>query len=191
MIARLAISLLLLLSPSAHGLTLQDHEENEYTIQQHPAEGKLLALWFTDLADESRPHFQALLSSMAAEGIEVWSTRMLEDLFLTRDDATIMKLDGSRIAALIAAATEQTDKEILLVSYDKMSIPLLRGVRHWQQHSLIAHNWSGARCTIPTSLSPPPAQVHHRPLPLSSPSPTLRSHCFNPLKGSMQNGQML
>ncbi len=126
--------LLLLLPLYSHALTVQDSEENEYQIEVLPAEGELLALWITDLVEEERPHFDALLRHIQQSGIEVWNTRILQDLFLTRDDPTILSLDGSRIAELIEAAHRHSDKKILLLSYDKISIPFLRGIRHWQQH---------------------------------------------------------
>lgn len=126
--------ILLLIPLYGHALTIQDQQENDLQIEILPADGELLALWFTDLAEEERPHFRALLESLPQSGIEVWSTRILEDLFLTRDDTSIMNLDGSKIAEIIEAAHRHSNKQILLLSYDKMSIPLLRGIRHWQQH---------------------------------------------------------
>lgn len=130
----LLLLLLPLLSVSSHALTVQDSEENEYDVEVMPADGELLALWITDLVEEERPHLKALMGSLQQSGIEVWSTRILQDLFLTRDDPTIMDLDGSAIAALIEAAHQHSNKKILLLSYDKISIPFLRGIRHWQQH---------------------------------------------------------
>ena len=150
-----SLLLLSLISLSAQALTLQDHEENEYSVEVMEAEGELLTLWFTDLVEEERPHFQSLLHSLPKQGIEVWTTRVLQDLFLTRDDPSIMSLDGSRIAALIDAANRKSDKPILLLSYDKMSIPLLRGIRYWQQHYRKAHSVIGAALLYPNLFIAP------------------------------------
>jgi hypothetical protein len=113
---RIVALLLLLLPLSALALTLQDRDENEYQIEVRPASGELLALWITDLVGEERPHFESLLDSLQQSGIEVWSNRILQDLFLTSDDSSIMGLDGSRIAEIIEAAHRHSNKKILLLS---------------------------------------------------------------------------
>lgn len=139
----------------SHALTLQDGADNEYQVEVLPADGELLTLWFNDLVEEERPHFRALLESLPQHGIEVWSTRMLEDLFLTRDDPSIMSLDGSKIAAIIDAVQQKSDKQILLLSYDKMSIPLLRGIRQWQLNHPNSGRIRGAALLYPNLFIAP------------------------------------
>ncbi|HIJ21647.1 MAG: TlpA family protein disulfide reductase [Gammaproteobacteria bacterium] len=140
---------------NSHALTIQDSVENDFEIQVMEAEGDLLTLWITDLVEEERPHLDQLLGELQQSGVEVWSTRVLEDLFLTRDDASILSLDGSHIAALIEAAHQHSDKQILLVSYDKMSIALLRGIRRWQQQYQNRNRISGAALLYPNLFSAP------------------------------------
>jgi len=158
------LSLLLLIPVYGHALTIQDQQENDLQIEILPADGALIALWFTDLVEEDRPHFNSLLTSLQQSGIEVWSTRILEDLFLTRDDASIMSLDGSKIAEVIEAAHHHSNKQILLLSYDKMSIPLLRGVRHWQQHYSNRQRIAGTALLYP-NLFIAPNRAGDSPLP--------------------------
>ena len=163
------LSLLLLIPLASHALTIQDQQENDLQIKILPADGELVALWFTDLVEEERPHFNALLQSLQQSGIEVWSTRILEDLFLTRDDTSIMSLDGSRIAEVIEAAHHHSNKQILLLSYDKMSIPLLRGVRHWQQHYSNRQRVVGTALLYPNLfIAPTRAGDSARPAPILS-----------------------
>ncbi len=164
-----SLLLLLLFCSTAHALTIQDEADNELQIEVMAAEGELLTLWFTDLVEEQRPHFRQLLRSLQQSGIEVWTTRVLEDLFLTREDSAIMGLDGSRIAALIEAAQQQSEKDILLLSYDKMSIALLRGIRYWQQHYKNRGRVAGAALLYPNLfIAPTRAGDHPTPAPILS-----------------------
>ncbi|MBT4329459.1 MAG: TlpA family protein disulfide reductase [Gammaproteobacteria bacterium] len=165
LIRSLLLLLLSLLSPSSYSdIVVQDHNANECQIEVLAAEGELLTLWFNDLVEEERPHFTSLMKSLQQSGIEVWSTRVLQDLFLTRDDPSIMSLDGSKIAAIIDAVQQKTEKQILLLSYDKMSIPLLRGVRYWQQHYSNNGRVSGVALLYP-NLFIVPSRAGEQPTP--------------------------
>ncbi len=178
------LALLLFLLPfHTSALTIQDREENEYQIEVLPADGELLALWITDLVEEERPHFKALLHSLQQNGIEVWSTRILQDLFLTWDDPSIMSLDGSRIAELIEAAHHHSNKKILLISYDKISIPLLRGIRHWQQHYPNRKRIAGTALLYPNLfIAPTRAGDEATPAPILSLT-NIPLTLFQPQKG--------
>lgn len=129
----LLLLLLLLISPISHGddLTVTDSEGNEITIQSLPAEGELLVIWFVDHA-EPREDFDNLLASINQLGIEVWRVDLLAAYFLPRSSETVRTLPGNGVASVIQAAHRLRDKHILLASYDRMPLPLLRGVRQWQ-----------------------------------------------------------
>ncbi|MBT3196584.1 MAG: TlpA family protein disulfide reductase [Gammaproteobacteria bacterium] len=171
LIPRLLLALCLFSTPlTGHtDFSVADEEGNELQIRVMAAEGELVTLWFSDLVEEERPHFQQLLESIQQSGVEVWSSRILEDLFLTRDDKTVMALDGRRIARIIEAAQQHTRKKILLLSYDRMSIPLLRGVRIWQQNHPDEHSLSGVALLYPNLfIAPERAGDAAEPAPILS-----------------------
>ena len=165
----LLLLLLLLPAPLRADITIQDQRENELHIEVMESDGDLLTLWISDLVDEQRPPLRALFDTLQQNNIEVWNNRLLEDLFLTRSDASILSLDGAGIAALIEAAHRHSDKQILLVSYDKMSIALLRGIRYWQQHYPNRNRISGAVLLYPNLfLAPSRAGEEATPVPILS-----------------------
>ncbi|MEJ2396256.1 MAG: TlpA disulfide reductase family protein [Candidatus Thiodiazotropha sp.] len=115
----------------ADELWADDGKGNEITIHTLPAEGDLLMIWFQDHAEE-RESFDNMLASINQLGIEVWRVDLLASYFLPRSRETVRTLPGDGIAAVIRSALQQRDKRILLAAYDRMPLPLLRGVRQWQ-----------------------------------------------------------
>jgi thiol-disulfide isomerase/thioredoxin len=115
-------------------LNISDRDGNDITIQVTPARGDLLTIWFVD-HDETREPFDMMLDDLSRQGVEVWRVDLLADYFLNRSSETVRTLPGEGIADVIQAAHSLSDKRILLASYDRMPIPLLRGVRLWQQQA--------------------------------------------------------
>jgi thiol-disulfide isomerase/thioredoxin len=109
-----------------------DREGNEITLQVMPSEGDLLVIWLVD-HDDPREPFDNMLRELNRLGVEVWRVDLLADLFLNRSSETVRTLPGEGVADLIQAAHRRSDKRILLASYDRMSLPLLRGIRLWQE----------------------------------------------------------
>lgn len=113
----------------------------DINVEVLPAPGSLLVIWFVDHS-EIRPQFEAMLKAIGASGIELWRVDMLADYFLPRSAENIRTLPGAAVAAVIDAAHQRSDKLILVATYDRMVLPLLRGVREWstalQGHSRFA-----------------------------------------------------
>lgn len=109
-------------------VTLAD--STEISVQVTDSAGSLLIIWFID-HEEVRPQFEAMLKAINATGLEVWRVDLLADYFLPRSNENVRTLPGDGIAALLDAAHEHTDKTIVLAAYDRMPLPLLRGVRSW------------------------------------------------------------
>lgn len=132
---RLLIFLFLLLSLSstisAGELTVTDGQGNDISIEVREAPGDLVMVWLVD-HDEPRALFDSLLQQLTGAGIEVWRVDLLQAYFLPRSSETVRTLDGEGVATVLAAAHANSDKQILLASYDRMPLPLLRGVNRWQ-----------------------------------------------------------
>jgi len=89
-------------------------------------------LWLLNQYGESL-RADALARSLADAGSEVWRVDLLEDLMLARSAESIRNLDGAPVAALIEAALRRGGRPVVLVACDRMAVPLLRGVRAWQE----------------------------------------------------------
>lgn len=151
----LFISLLLInFACSALERSVTDQNGNDIEIEVAEAEGDLLTIWLVD-HDEPRPLFDSLLHQVNQAGIEVWRVDLLQSYFLPRSSETVRTLDGVGVMAVLNAAHRHSNKHVLLVSYDRMPLPLLRGVNHWQT----GHPDSrllGAILLYPNLFGPPP-----------------------------------
>ncbi len=131
-----------------------DRDGNEIAIQAMPSEGELLTIWFVD-HDEPREPFDKMLSELNRLGVEVWRVDLLADYFLNRSSETVRTLPGEGIADVIAEAHRLSDKRILVAGYDRMPLPLLRGIRLWQQMGRDSR-LLGAMLFYPNLFGPPP-----------------------------------
>ncbi|MCG8100122.1 MAG: hypothetical protein JAZ05_13645 [Candidatus Thiodiazotropha taylori] len=153
---RLLLLLLTLFSYNVYGneINLTDSEGNDITIQVTPADGELLMIWLVD-HDEHRPLFESLLNNIAKAGIEIWRVDLLEAYFLPRSSEEIRTLNGTGVAAILSTAHQQSDKRIILAAYDRMPLPLLRGVRQWQSEAEDSR-FTGAVLFYPNLFGPAP-----------------------------------
>ena len=132
---RWTILLILLLQTTlgiADEITIPDRQGNEISVEVMPAEGDLLLIWLVD-HDEPRPMFDGLMQALNRHGITLWRVDLLSSYFLPRSSETIRTLNGEGVSALLTAAHESSHKRILLAAYDRMPLPLLRGVHDWQK----------------------------------------------------------
>jgi len=130
-------------------------DDTEINIEVLDSPGSLLAVWFID-HDEVRPQFEAMLKAVNTSGIEVWRVDLLADYFLPRTNENIRTLSGEGVAAVIEAAHERTDKTIVLVTYDRMPLPLLRGVRAWSAAFRGRSRLAGSILYYPNLFGPAP-----------------------------------
>ncbi len=135
-------------------LPIEDRDGNEITIQTQPADGDLLVIWFVDHAEPRKP-FDDLLHQLTRDGIEVWRVDLLAAYFLPRGSESVRTLSGEGVSAVISAAHQLSDKRILLAGYDRMPLPMLRGVRLWQQQEE-SSRLLGALLYYPNLFGPAP-----------------------------------
>jgi thiol-disulfide isomerase/thioredoxin len=146
----------LLASPllMADELSLSDGKGAEITVETLPAPGDLLMIWLVDHTDR-REMFEGLLQALNRQGVEIWRVDLLASYFLQRSRETIRTLPGDGVASVIAAAHRMRGKRILLAAYDRMPLPLLRGVRLWQSGNPDSR-LVGAILLYPNLFGPPP-----------------------------------
>ncbi len=136
-------------------IRLLDVHDNEINVQIMPALGDFLCVWFVDHEVE-RPQFEGMLRAINRAGIEVWRVDLLADYFLPRSSENVRSLPGDGVAAVIDAAHSRSDKTVLLAAYDRMPLPLLRGVRQWQSVFRGKSRLAGAVLFYPNLFGPPP-----------------------------------
>lgn len=149
--------LILLATPClllADSFEITDAQENEILVEVMPAAGDLLMIWLVD-HEEQRPVFEEMLQAINRGGIEIWRVDLLSAYFLPRSSESIRTLPGDGVASLIEAAHDRSRKPILLAAYDRMPLPLLRGVRLWQQ-TASASRLTGAMLFYPNLFGPAP-----------------------------------
>ncbi len=157
------LSLLLMLLPlcvSAESLIVTDASDNEINVEIMPADGELMVIWLVDHSKQ-RLLFEKMLKSISSAGIEVWRVDLLADYFIPRSSENVRTISGEGVAALIKAAHQHSSKRIVLAAYDRMPLPLLRGVREWQQAHAddkfkLESRLAGAVLFYPNLFGPPP-----------------------------------
>lgn len=137
----------------ADEMLIPDHQGNEISVQVAPAEGDLLIIWLVDHA-EQRPMFDDLLQAINRNGVELWRVDLLSSYFLPRSSETIRTLPGDAVATLLNAAHAASRKRILIAAYDRMPLPMLRGVHQWQQGQPDSR-LAGALLFYPNLFEPP------------------------------------
>ena len=90
-----------------------------------------LFLWFTNQYGKTLGE-RALAHALARRGATVWQVDLLDSLLLPRSNDSVRTLNGHAVAALIAAGVK-TGRPVVLVGLDRMAVPILRGLHHWQR----------------------------------------------------------
>lgn len=153
---------------STQSFVVTDRSDNEITVEVMPADGELMVIWLVDHTEERRL-FETMLDAVNRAGVEVWRVDLLADYFIARSSENIRTLSGEGVAALIEEAHRRSAKRIVLAAYDRLPLPLLRGVRQWQQSGAEAQSQSespldsrpesrlaGAMLFYPNLFGPPP-----------------------------------
>jgi len=137
-IANLILWLLLLATPAQAGfnLTSAAGDTLEVKVWGQANRGPLF-VWLLNQYAET-PRADELAISLAAKGASVWRVDLLESLMLERTAEAIRNMDGVAVASLLDAAVQAVGRNqvkgrpIVLVACDRMSVPLLKGLREWQ-----------------------------------------------------------
>ncbi|WP_455201515.1 TlpA family protein disulfide reductase [Kaarinaea lacus] len=104
----------------------------ELSLIRYPAQGDHLIIWIAPGYGIHERSIQ-VAQQLAADGIEIWQIDLAEALFLPRSTEQMRSFTGHYVADLIQIAHKETNKKILLSARSYGAIPLLRGVRIWQE----------------------------------------------------------
>jgi peroxiredoxin len=109
----------------------------ELTVERYPANGDQLVLFIsTGMGEQQR--ISSIAAGVAERGIEFWQIDLVDNLFLPRARSTYRQMDGSIIASLITQAHAISGKHVTVMVRAYASVPVLRGVRLWQQQQAAA-----------------------------------------------------
>ena len=138
-----------------HSFQIPLQDGTDINVEVASSSGSQLVIWFID-HEEVRPQFEAMLKAINTNGFEVWRVDLLADYFMPRSSENVRTLPGEAVAAVIDAAHERSDKTIVLATYDRMPLPLLRGVRDWSAGFQGIARLAGSILYYPNLFGPPP-----------------------------------
>ena len=115
-------------------LPLDGGDELEISRSGQGNEGPLFIWLVNQYGEMTTP--SRVIQHLTDLGAQVWRVDLLESLLLQRSSATIRRLDGEPVAALIETAIASgTSGPIVVLACDRMAAPLLRGLHHWQAYN--------------------------------------------------------
>jgi thiol-disulfide isomerase/thioredoxin len=114
-------------------IDLDDGDRLDVWVRDGGGTGPLF-VWLVNQYGE-RTATRQLADRMAGRGATVWQVDLLESLLLQRDNDTVRNLDGAPVAALLEAAVASGRGPVVVVACDRMAVPLLRGLRSWQERA--------------------------------------------------------
>lgn len=118
----------------------------ELTVERYPANGDQLVLFIsTGMGVQERK--KSIAAGTAKRGIEFWQVELVDNLFLPRARSSYREMDGSYIAGLVSQAHAITGKRITVMVRAYASVPVLRGIRLWQQQQASAQAASNKKNT--------------------------------------------
>lgn len=117
---------------AADELTVSVSSGDEITVEQFPATGKYLMLWFAPEYGLRENH-RALAQQLADQNIEIWLSNIQESLFLPNSTHSIKQLTGKHVADLIEYAHESSNKKIIVAGDSYATLIALYGAHQWQQ----------------------------------------------------------
>lgn len=112
-------------------IPLDGADQLEVSVFGGEDEGPLIVWLVNQYGELETP--DRLIRSLVERGATVWRVDLLDSLLLQRSSEAVRSLDGHPVAALLRAAVDSGRGPIAAVACDRMSAPLLRGLRDWQR----------------------------------------------------------
>ena len=106
-------------------------DDMEISATRFSADGNYLLLWLAPEYGFRKAH-RSMARRLAAQGIEVWQSDIVESLFMPQGSASLKQLDGKYVADLVEYAHQVTGKKIALAGDSYASTTALLGAHQWQ-----------------------------------------------------------
>ncbi len=121
-----------LFAKEIRSIAVSENTEIETTI--YTAKGDTLFLWLYSEAGPQQAEDE-IAYQLVKKNIEVWRVDLFASHFLPIAASSMDRIPDSDFSQMIEYAHQKTGKKIIPVTTGRGSLPLLRGVRHWQsQH---------------------------------------------------------
>jgi thiol-disulfide isomerase/thioredoxin len=118
-----------------------DTREGEVAYQYYPANGGKLFIWVAPEAGLQKSE-QLAAEQLASKGIEVWYPNLFEANFLPVVQSSMDRIPDVQIADTLSAAVS-TGKQVYFVTSGRGVVPVLRGIRRWQQDNSTSTQFHG------------------------------------------------
>ncbi len=105
---------------------------NELTVEQYPAAGRQLVLWLPS-ENGFGPGHAGIARGLAAQGIDVWVTRLHDSLMLTPGRQSLEDVKARDLLAVLNRAAEQGFQRIFLLSSGRGARLVLKLAYLWQR----------------------------------------------------------
>lgn len=120
-------------SKENHTISINSDTEIETTI--YKAKGDTIFLWLYSEAGPQKSEDE-IAKKLVKNNIEVWRIDLFAAHFLPVASSSMDRIPDSDFSYIIEYAYQLTGKKIIPVTTGRGSLPLLRGVRHWQSQHL-------------------------------------------------------
>jgi thiol-disulfide isomerase/thioredoxin len=151
---------------AAEEILVASHDDVEISVTRYAADGDYLVIWLAPEYGFRKAH-RVLAEKLAAQGIEVWQSDLVESLFMPPGSASLKRLDGRHIANLIEYAHSTTGRKIAIAGDSYAAMLALRGAHQWQQRPAHTDYLVGAILFSPYSYaSIPPLGTAPEYLPI-------------------------
>jgi len=90
-----------------------------------------LFIWLLNQYGETK-RYDGYAVELAKKDASVWQVDLLDSLMLERTAEAIRNLDGTPVASLLEAGIKSGRSPIVLVASDRVTVPLMKGLREWQ-----------------------------------------------------------
>jgi thiol-disulfide isomerase/thioredoxin len=104
----------------------------EVSYSHYPAQGNRLFIWVAPEAGLQDSEREAAAQLAQDYAVEVWYPDLFEANFLPIVQSSMDRIPAVQLADLLQSAT-RTDKQVYFVTSGRGAIPVLRGIRLWQQ----------------------------------------------------------
>jgi len=132
----------------SHTESLKLDSETDATLTIYPADGEQLLIWIPSYATPAET-VEDIAGQLQQFRVETWYVDLLDARFLPKTGSSIYKIPDNDIFVLMRQAEKVSGKKIYLYAESRATIPVLQGLRLWQQSSTNDNNFGGVILNSP------------------------------------------